>query len=73
MGAIIAPPVPGFYNNPATIAALVDSSIDRVLDLLGVPDEKVRRWGGPKPGNMPDTRARRQPLREPTTGPETEL
>jgi 4-hydroxy-3-polyprenylbenzoate decarboxylase len=53
MGAIVAPPVPGFYNNPQTIEDLVDSSIDRVFDLLGVPDEKVRRWSGPKTGKSP--------------------
>jgi 4-hydroxy-3-polyprenylbenzoate decarboxylase len=47
MGAILAPPVPGFYNTPRTINDLVDSSVDRVLDLLGVPDEAVRRWNGP--------------------------
>jgi len=49
MGAIIAPPIPGFYNNPATIEDLVDSSIDRVLDLLALPDLKIRRWAGPPP------------------------
>lgn len=48
MGAIIAPPIPGFYNQPSTVEELVDSSVDRVLDLLGLPDEKVRRWAGPK-------------------------
>jgi 4-hydroxy-3-polyprenylbenzoate decarboxylase len=47
IGAIIAPPIPGFYNNPKTVEDLVDSSIDRVLDLLGLPDERVRRWAGP--------------------------
>jgi 4-hydroxy-3-polyprenylbenzoate decarboxylase len=47
MGAIIAPPIPGFYNCPATVEDLVDSSIDRVLDLLGVPDAAIRRWNGP--------------------------
>jgi flavin prenyltransferase len=48
MGAIIAPPIPGFYNQPSSIEELVDSSVDRVLDLLGLPDEKIRRWPGPK-------------------------
>lgn len=48
MGAIIAPPIPGFYNNPATIDDLVDSSVDRVLDLLGLPDSRIRRWNGPE-------------------------
>jgi len=48
LGAIIAPPIPGFYNNPATIEDLVDSSVDRVLDLLGLPDDRIRRWSGPR-------------------------
>jgi len=47
MGAIIAPPIPGFYNRPQTIMDLVDHGVDRVLDLIGVPDEQVRRWEGP--------------------------
>lgn len=47
MGAIIAPPIPGFYNKPETIEDLVDSSVDRVLDLMGLPDNRIRRWEGP--------------------------
>jgi len=46
MGAIIAPPIPGFYNHPQTILDLVDHTVDRVLDLIGLPDEQVRRWDG---------------------------
>ena len=46
MGAIIAPPIPGFYNHPQTVMDLVDHSVDRVLDLLGLPDVGVRRWEG---------------------------
>ena len=46
MGAIIAPPVPGFYHQPATIQDLVDHSVDRVLDLLGLPSQTARRWDG---------------------------
>ena len=34
MGAIIAPPVPAFYNNPQTIDDLINHSVGRVLDLL---------------------------------------
>jgi 4-hydroxy-3-polyprenylbenzoate decarboxylase len=48
MGAILAPPIPGFYSQPATIGDLVDSSVDRVLDLIGLPAENARRWGGPE-------------------------
>lgn len=47
MGAIVAPPIPGFYNRPATIEELVDFSVDRVLDLVGLPDAQARRWNGP--------------------------
>ena len=46
MGAIIAPPVPGFYHRPETILELVDHSVDRVLDLLGLPAQDARRWEG---------------------------
>jgi 4-hydroxy-3-polyprenylbenzoate decarboxylase len=44
MGAIIAPPIPGFYHKPQTVLDLVDHSVERVLDLLGVPDPDARRW-----------------------------
>jgi flavin prenyltransferase len=46
MGAIIAPPIPGFYHHPQTVMDLVDHSLDRVLDLLGLPDAAIRRWQG---------------------------
>jgi 4-hydroxy-3-polyprenylbenzoate decarboxylase len=46
MGAIIAPPIPGFYHNPQTVMDLVDHSVDRVLDLIGLSDPLVRRWEG---------------------------
>lgn len=48
MGAILAPPVPGFYNQPATILDLVDASVERVLDLVGLPALDAKRWNGPK-------------------------
>lgn len=46
MGAIIAPPVPGFYHKPETVEDIVDHSVDRVLDLLGLPAQDARRWDG---------------------------
>ncbi len=46
MGAIIAPPIPAFYTKPETVMDIVDSSVDRVLDLLHLPDPHAKRWDG---------------------------
>jgi 4-hydroxy-3-polyprenylbenzoate decarboxylase len=45
MGAIIAPPVPAFYAKPASVAEMVDQSVGRALDLLGLDWPRVKRWG----------------------------
>jgi 4-hydroxy-3-polyprenylbenzoate decarboxylase len=53
MGAIIAPPLPAFYARPASVAELIDQSVGRALDLLGLSWAPVRRWGhdlGPTTG-----------------------
>lgn len=47
MGAIIAPPIPGFYHRPQTVMDIVDHSVERVMDLLGVPAPDAKRWQGP--------------------------
>src|SRR5215510_1674240 len=36
MGAIIAPPLPAFYTRPQTVEEIVDHSVGRALDLLGI-------------------------------------
>jgi len=46
MGAVVAPPVPGFYHKPETVLDIVDHSVDRALDLLGLPAGDARRWNG---------------------------
>jgi len=46
MGAILAPPLPGFYHKPQTVGELVDHSVDRVMDLIGVPSPNAHRWDG---------------------------
>jgi flavin prenyltransferase len=46
MGAVVAPPVPAFYNQPKTISDIVDHSVDRILDLLGAPSAEASRWQG---------------------------
>lgn len=48
MGAVIAPPVPAFYHRPQTIAEIVDHTLDRVLDHIGLSDPGARRWEGPR-------------------------
>lgn len=45
MGAVIAPPLPAFYTRPATVEALIDQSVGRVLDLFGLEAPVTRRWG----------------------------
>ena len=44
MGAIIAPPVPAFYNKPKTLDDVIDHTIGRVLDLFDLDTGKVKRW-----------------------------
>ena len=45
LGAIVAPPVPAFYNRPATLDEVIDHSVSRVLDLFGIETGRVKRWG----------------------------
>ena len=46
MGGIVFPPLPSFYNHPASIADMVDHTVGRVLDLLGVDNTLAPRWPG---------------------------
>lgn len=46
MGAIVAPPVLGFYQRPKTIDDIVDHTVGRALDLMGVDTKTVKRWQG---------------------------
>jgi len=48
-GAIILPPVPGFYALPASVADIVDQSVGRALDLFDIETDLVRRWGEATP------------------------
>ncbi|EAP72956.1 3-polyprenyl-4-hydroxybenzoate decarboxylase ubiX [Ralstonia solanacearum UW551] len=46
MGGIVFPPVPGFYQRPKTIDDLVDHTVGRMLDLLGLPQTLAASWPG---------------------------
>ena len=48
MGGIIFPPLPSFYHRPASIADMVEHTVDRVVDLLGIENSHAARWGGMK-------------------------
>lgn len=48
MGAVIAPPMPAFYNDPKNIGDIVDHAVGRALDLFGLDSGKVKRWAGPR-------------------------
>ena len=46
LGVTIMPPVPAFYNHPATVDDIVDHIVARVLDQLGLDAGTARRWDG---------------------------
>jgi 4-hydroxy-3-polyprenylbenzoate decarboxylase len=48
MGGIVFPPLPSFYNKPGSIDEMVDHTVARVIDLLGIDNDLAPRWGGMK-------------------------
>ena len=44
-GAVVAPPVPAFYAKLQSLDEMVDHTVGRALDQLGVEHERIRRWG----------------------------
>jgi 4-hydroxy-3-polyprenylbenzoate decarboxylase len=48
MGGIVFPPLPSFYNKPDSIAEMVDHTVSRVIDLLGIDNDLAPRWAGLK-------------------------
>lgn len=45
-GAVILPPMPAFYNRPQTVDDMVNHTVARVLDRLGVEHALVPEWPG---------------------------
>ena len=48
MGTHILPPVPSFYHQPKTIQDIIDQTIGKVFDYVGIEHELFRRWEGSK-------------------------
>jgi polyprenyl P-hydroxybenzoate/phenylacrylic acid decarboxylase-like protein len=46
MGGVVFPPVPAFYAGLDSLAAMVDQTVGRVLDLFDLDSPLVRRWSG---------------------------
>ena len=46
MGAVIMPPLPAFYMRPQTIEEIVQQTVGRALDHLGIEHDLIARWSG---------------------------
>lgn len=48
MGAVLVPPVPAFYHRPKTLDDVINHTVNRVLDLMGIELSKdlFQRWQG---------------------------
>jgi 4-hydroxy-3-polyprenylbenzoate decarboxylase len=57
MGATVFPPVPAFYNQPTSLADMIDHLVVRILDQFGISAPAARRWSGlpPDRGDAPPT------------------
>ena len=45
MGAHILPPVPSFYHMPKTLDDIIDQTIGKVFDYMGIEHDHFNRWG----------------------------
>lgn len=46
LGVVVLPPMPAFYNRPTSVRELVDHTVGRVLDQLGIEHNLVKPWDG---------------------------
>ena len=45
MGAHILPPVPSFYHMPKTIDDIINQTIGKIFDFMGIEHDLFKRWG----------------------------
>lgn len=48
LGAVIFPPTPAFYNNPANLDEMLDHLAVRILDQFHLDHPAAKRWAGMK-------------------------
>jgi 4-hydroxy-3-polyprenylbenzoate decarboxylase len=46
IGAVIMPPMPAFYTHPRSVSDIVDQTVGRVLERLGLPQDLAPEWKG---------------------------
>lgn len=46
LGAVILPPMIAFYHHPKTIQEIIDQTVGKALDALGIEHNLFRRWEG---------------------------
>lgn len=46
LGAVILPPMVAFYHRPKTLEEIIDQTVGKALDALGVEHDLFRRWKG---------------------------
>lgn len=55
-GAIIFPPVPAFYTRPSSLDDLINQSVGRMLDSMGIHIDGFERWNGFQKGSQGTSR-----------------
>ena len=46
IGAVVFPPMPAFYHRPRTLEELINQTVGRILDRVGIPHGLSREWTG---------------------------
>jgi len=49
MGGIVFPPLPALYQRPKTIDEMIDHTVGRVMEMLGLEQSLAPEWNGLKP------------------------
>jgi 4-hydroxy-3-polyprenylbenzoate decarboxylase len=48
LGAVVHPPMPALYTRPQSLDEVIDHSVARALEHLGIAADDIARWDGPE-------------------------